>query len=73
MTSFQETPETKIMLTELSKILDRKQSDVIRKAIEFYFEHLTKNLKLTKNENTGQPANELFSKLIESNSKHYYS
>ena len=42
MTSFQETPETKIMLTELSKILDRKQSDVIRKAIEFYFEHLTK-------------------------------
>ena len=46
MTSFQETPETKIMLIELAKILDRKQSDVIRKAIEFYFEHLTKNLKL---------------------------
>ena len=41
MTSFQETPETKIMLTELSKILDRKQSDVIRKAIEFYYNQLT--------------------------------
>lgn len=45
MTSFQETPETKIMLTELSKILDRKQSDIIRKSIQFYFEYLTKDLK----------------------------
>lgn len=45
MISFKETKDTKKMLKELSNILERNQSDVIRKAIEHFFEYLTKDSK----------------------------
>lgn len=44
MISFKENKDIKKMLIELSKMLDRNNSDIIRKAIEHYYKSIKESV-----------------------------